>query len=309
MAWRTTLARVALIPLGLLLTALTLELLLQLGGRVVAATGSDLGQSWRTDDRRVLCLGDSNTYGLWLNRRDLNSYPAQLEAQWNRGDGLPIEVMNLGYPGSNSSRLLSNLGEMLEVFSPKLVIVMVGANDFWTVPVELPTDSEHSGWMRFLARHSRVHKLLYMLAQSKTADSLEIDEATGLDREGVRATARFGKHVFDMSWTRAKRTQRSHPDDLANNLQSMVEKAREAGARIVLMTYPSRRRHYGDANTVIRAAAASMKAPLIDLEKDFRALCPEIDCPRWLFEDQHPRPSGYRVIAEKIVSAGAELGL
>jgi lysophospholipase L1-like esterase len=89
----------------------------------------------------------------------------------------------------------------------------------------------------------------------------------------------------------------------------MVAKAREAGARIVLMTYPSRRRHYGDANTVIRATAASMKAPLIDLEKDFRALCPEIDCPKWLFEDQHPRPSGYRVIAEKIVSAGAELGL
>jgi lysophospholipase L1-like esterase len=311
-------ARIALIPMGLLLAALALELLLQLAGLVVAATGSELPQAWRTGDRRVLCLGDSNTYGLWLKHRDLNSYPAQLEALWNQGDRSPIEVMNLGYPGSNSSRVLGNLREMLDVFSPELVIVMVGANDFWTAPIALPTDSEVSGtseasedpaWMRFLAKHSRLHKLLYMLARSTAADSLEIDEASGKDPDGTRATARFGEHVFDMSWTRAERAERSHPDELASNLRSIVEATRDAGARIALMTYPSRNQHYGRANSFIRAAAQATKAPLIDLERDFRPLCPEVECPKWLFSDQHPRPSGYRVIAEQIVEAGAELGL
>ena len=77
--------------------------------------------------------------------------------------------------------------------------------------------------MRFLAKHSRLHKLLYMLARSTAADSLEINEASGKDPDGTRATARFGEHVFDMSWTRAERAERSHPDELASNLRSIVE--------------------------------------------------------------------------------------
>ena len=92
--------------------------------------------AWLTGNQRVLCLGDSHTYGLWVERSQ--AYPQQLEAVWNeRGLSPKLEVVNVGVPGTNSSRVLRELPEMLETLDPDILIVMVGGNDFWTLPVPL----------------------------------------------------------------------------------------------------------------------------------------------------------------------------
>lgn len=82
---------------GILLGLVVLELGLQAGAWVVAATGRRLPVSWLTSHTRILCLGDSNTYGLWLERDE--AYPQQLEAIWNADPAAaPVEVLNLGFP-------------------------------------------------------------------------------------------------------------------------------------------------------------------------------------------------------------------
>ena len=96
-----------------------LELLLQTGAWLVRATGREAPVAWLADDVRILCLGDSNTYGLYLKPHE--SWPAQLETSWNTTVTSPrIRVFNLGYPGTNSSKVLGDFAKMLEDLSARL---------------------------------------------------------------------------------------------------------------------------------------------------------------------------------------------
>ncbi len=52
-----------------------------------------------TGTRRVLAIGDSFTYGLYLDSSD--SYPAQLEGLLNQKYGLNLAVYSGGRPGSS----------------------------------------------------------------------------------------------------------------------------------------------------------------------------------------------------------------
>jgi len=141
-------------------TLLILELLLQAGALVMKEHSWRAKSQWLSGNLRILTLGDSNTYGLYLPPED--SYPAQLETLWNqRHPDAPVEVINLGYPGTNSFRLLSNLPEILDTFQPDLVLLMIGFNDFWT-PVEIPGTVAELSWLEKAQYHSRLYQLFYM---------------------------------------------------------------------------------------------------------------------------------------------------
>src|SRR5512147_1401979 len=60
--------------------------------------GDEIGPKPR-DVVRVVCLGDSTTFGIWVEKpgdlRTNPSYPAELE-RLARADGLPVEVINGG---------------------------------------------------------------------------------------------------------------------------------------------------------------------------------------------------------------------
>ena len=56
---RAYLGNLGLLLASLLATALILEILLQVGAAVVQVTAPE--EAFATDDRRIVCLGDSNT--------------------------------------------------------------------------------------------------------------------------------------------------------------------------------------------------------------------------------------------------------
>jgi lysophospholipase L1-like esterase len=295
------LGRLALIPLGLLIAVMALEALLQVSGLLVRAPGSQ-SLSWETGGRRVLALGDSNTYGVWLSDRGTEAWPAQLEALWNESDpSRRVEVLNAGFPGTNSSRLLRDFPALLEAFQPDLVIVMVGANDSWTKPVA--PGSRKGGFLAFVRRHSRVLRLARLLRPRIEAAQLEVVRVPGdrdWDRGGV--VARFGEYEFDGRWSKATPGEGADWDALVQNLREIAAYTRDHGVPLALMTYPSSHKSYGRANVAIRIAARESGAPLIDLAEVFRPLCPQKECPGWFFQDQHPRALGYRLVAETIVA-------
>jgi lysophospholipase L1-like esterase len=153
------------IALWFLATLLLLELFLQAGALILKEHSWRAKSQWLSGNVRILALGDSNTYGLYLPAED--SYPAQLETLWNlRHPDAPVEVINLGYPGTNSFRLLANLPEILETFQPDLVLLMIGFNDFWT-PVEVPATASELSWLKKLQLHSRLYQLFYMAFRTK----------------------------------------------------------------------------------------------------------------------------------------------
>ena len=67
------------------------------------------------------------------------------------------------------------------------------------------------------------------------------------------------------------------------------------------MTYASRRTVYATASQRLRDAALASEAEIVDNGPIFLELCPETDCPEYLFPDHHPNANGYRVMAESIV--------
>jgi len=248
----------------------------------------------------VLCLGDSNTYGLYLRDR-AQAYPQQFEHLWNaQADGHPIEVLNLGYPGTNSSRLRRDLPRMLETFRPAVVIVMVGSNDYWTAavpPGEPPELLARVG--QFIERNSRVYQLVYMLRRAFDHRRVELVYESRQDG-GARGSARYGDVEFAMGFEKAPR-QADHDERLLENLRAVAEVARANGAEPVFMTYPSRMWNYGDAGRLIRIAAGDTHTHLVDLAAVFDPVCPNEPCPEWLYKDHHPTAQGYELIAETLV--------
>jgi lysophospholipase L1-like esterase len=79
------------------------------------------------DTIRILCLGDSNTFGIGAPKG--YSYPEQLQRMLNNNSSKKFIVFNGGIPGSNSSNLYNNLENNIQRYNPNIIIVLVGSND------------------------------------------------------------------------------------------------------------------------------------------------------------------------------------
>ena len=88
-------------------------------------------QSFASEPIRVACIGNSITYGTFIPNREMNCYPAQLQAYL--GDG--YEVKNFGasgrtilskgdYPYSETDTYKASLE-----YQPDIVLIKLGTND------------------------------------------------------------------------------------------------------------------------------------------------------------------------------------
>jgi lysophospholipase L1-like esterase len=305
--------RLALVPFQILLALLVVELGLQLASVVARRIAQgELPTSWVAGTVRVLCIGDSNTYGLYLERDE--AYPAQLARVWNESIGSPaLKVLNLGIPGTNSSRLVRDFSRLLEVFAPDVAIVLVGVNDFWTQPFPLDEAGE-AGGPGSLRRHSRIWRTIILLMRG--FDARELDIKSGHDHrerklvpspearaqiKGGGYRVLYGDEEFEMTFLRGKPGLFGDRESLQRNLRTLAERAEAHGTRLFFMSYPARQNFYGVANPTIRRVAVLTGTGFIDLTERFRPLCPELLCPEYLFEDGHPNAEGYRIVAEAIV--------
>jgi lysophospholipase L1-like esterase len=295
------LGRLGLLAASLVFVALLGELLLQTGALVVRASGRHPDEAFSTAHRRIVCLGDSNTYGLFLERDQ--AYPQQLEDHWNESGGSPtIEVLNLGYPGTNSSTVLRELPGILRKLSPDGVIALVGANDFWTSPVgeaePLGRLDRIGGWLR---DHSRLVRIYAMLRDRGAGHEVRAPPVTPDPTISRRVgTLRYGDHAFELGFEGRKEWAPSDMTQLIANLESLAVQAEAAGTSLILLTYPSNDDLYGAANERIREAATSTGTPLVDLTAVFTEACPDADCTRLFFADRHPTALGYELMAKAI---------
>ena len=287
----STAARLALVALGLILSLAALELLLQLGAAYNRRALQGAVPALAGGARRIVCLGDSNTFGIGMPRDA--TYPAFLQRLLaGNAATAGAAVFNLGIPGTNSSVLRRRLSEVIDTFQPDVLLVMIGANDFWTVPAPIAGDA--MTWRQRLWAYSRVYRLFYMLARSleRTKADVVVDAPAG---RGAGGLLRYGDASIDLFSGGRPEPQSAWREGLFENLRAMTEMARSRGVDLVLLTYPAEGRAYGQANQVIRGAAAG--ASLIDLGSAFLLACPAGACPEIFLPDLHPAMQGYQLAA------------
>ena len=192
-------ARIAAVCLGTLLGFALVEVALQGAALVARWRGHPNQLVGLTDRRRIVALGDSNTYGIFLEAGE--AYPAVVTREWprraatatqeGRPEAAPAEIVNLAYPGTSSSVLLARLPEVLRATKPDEVWLMVGVNDYWTAPPSFArtsagtTDATQEGGPRpawsdvwsgvhsFLWEHVRTYRMISIAWRSQGVGQLE----------------------------------------------------------------------------------------------------------------------------------------
>ncbi len=123
-------SRFALLLFGVAAGLVAFELAAQTVAYVIWHTERQ-SPSTATGTSAVLCVGDSNTFGMGASSAEY-SYPARLQRRLDRAQPGRWRVVNGGRPGRNSEELVRALPLQLQRYRPRLVYVLVGFNDGWS---------------------------------------------------------------------------------------------------------------------------------------------------------------------------------
>lgn len=182
--------------------------------------------------RRVVVLGGSAVFGFKVSD-DQSLFTRVLERRLAEalGPDRPIEVLNVGVPGYASTQEAILLATRVVDYSPDLVVLFDGWNDFWTAgntPVDRPIAS-----MVFVQTEAAI------LQGERPAWGLLRSSAfyRGLERLARRWNAAAASRGTD----RAFGTYYDHPDALPLYRRELVHAcriARACGARVLLVPQP-----------------------------------------------------------------------
>lgn len=154
---------------------------------------------------RVLCLGDSSTFGFGVEMSE--AYPQVLEGRLRaRMPGRAVQVVNGGYVSATSFQGILQLERLAPLVRPGWVVCAFGHNDRWLRP--LPDARGGTGKAAALVAQSRVVILL------------------------SSALARFLPPRQD------RFVPRVSPAEHESNLEALVASIRARGARPLLMSLP-----------------------------------------------------------------------
>jgi lysophospholipase L1-like esterase len=185
---------------------------------------------------------------------------------------------------------------LLETFRPDVVLIMIGSNDFWTVPAELPAAGPKErpvDWKQW----SRAYRLLFMMRRAWQRRQLDVVMPPPATKQHGEGKARYGDEEFALTWTVKQGGVLDWVARLKENLAAVAREANEFGALPVFLTYPSELQVYGPTSVIIREVARTTGTRLADVGAAFRTNCPTPACPTLLFRDGHANAAGYAVVA------------
>jgi tetratricopeptide (TPR) repeat protein len=150
---RNIVFRLVAIAIGIAVTLLVVEGVLQIASRFVQRTDRAVGVAPIEGELRITCIGESTTYGLW---------PSQLEEILNDGrTQRSVRVINRGAVGIRTDSVARRIEGWLDEDQPHLVVTMLGINDEGNVLVYPRGDAQ-----RWLIEHSKTARLIDLLWRS-----------------------------------------------------------------------------------------------------------------------------------------------
>jgi lysophospholipase L1-like esterase len=232
---------------------------------------------------RVLCLGDSITFGYGVG--DDESYPAALA----RALASPqVEVVNGGVTGYTSHQVRRLFDRIAPAVRPDVVTVCIGWNDRTR---RVATDREHERRMKRTAALERLADHLYL----------------------YRAMMTLYPRGRPAGTEEARRHARVPPGEYRENLEAVVRAARAIGARPAFIALPHRSRFEGppldDAYpTTLRAAAEALRVPLLGVGVLGDGAPPEGN-EAFFIDSLHLSPTGAEEMARQLAPQMQAAGL
>jgi len=275
--------------------------------------GRDLTERKPVNAWRLLCLGDSYTFGDHVNDED--AYPARLEEEIRKlRPRTEAEVLNAGANGFgllDEARFWSEKGRRLD---PDVIILAFSPNDIsdMTRPVPMIDQMrEHAA----LKEQPLIGPALRFLQNTATFNALQILAARlsvltrSHDAIPAIEPARAGPEAAPRAWEEYHRALVAFGADVGRNLG---RKAARIGTRTLLVLYPS----YGNASGTERAFASEIlpawadEAGLecLDLLPLFSRAASRGDLLYLVPKDAHPSPAGHRLAAAAIAARLDALG-
>ena len=307
-------ARLLALLLGIVLGFAVLEVGLRIASvtaRAVWSRATDAAAGGRV---RLVCVGDSNTYGVGVHPTE--SYPWRLERLLNEAWGADhFEVVNLGVPGLGSAQLRHRLPRWLSLYQPDAVVVLIGANDFWNrAEVDVPAMG-FGERLHELAMRLRVYRFAVLWLHARnggvrpvvTSLPPQTSENNAMNDWTMRDAG--GSVVFRLPRRADPLGAAAHARLLHQELEAIVRELRQADVPAMLATYAADEGPYGVANGVIRAVATAEHVPLADAKDLWRFMLPDAASSRPFYDDLHPRAPVYAAFAANVRDALLRVGM
>jgi lysophospholipase L1-like esterase len=303
-------AWLAVAALGLALFELALQLLALAAPRWLAREpAAAAGAGFR-----ILCIGDSHTYGWGVERQQ--AWPAQLELRLEEGSRVDFDVVNLGVPSSNSSQVVTRLPRYLARYRPDLLVVTIGGNDVSNF-AEREEAAAPVGETPFWWRLRSARLLVYALHQRRRVVAGRAGSGAEVSwshpwreaelRDGT-LVERF-EHEVDLG---AALGAEEHAALLRGNLERIAAIAEAAGVPLVFASYTHGFHSLGVANRVMQEVGGARFVSQ-RVQPDLLAAAPELGADaareRLFFEDLHPKAPVYAAAAAHLRDALLREGL
>jgi lysophospholipase L1-like esterase len=225
---------------ALVVVAVAIELALQ----ALAIVAVDRHTAWRAGaTERVLCVGDSHTYGGGVRADE--AYPAQLQRFLDEAAPGTYSVMNRGVPGFTSTQVRRRLPQWLADLDPTIVIVIAGANDVWNLA---EMDDRAGGWRSRLAAWALRLRTVRLVQSWRAQRALDATLDNNRNPFGDRPKYVLGPEGY-VDWgdgaERIVNPRRSGGVDLAmmrqavSDYEEIARLTRERGVRLVFLGYPA----------------------------------------------------------------------
>jgi lysophospholipase L1-like esterase len=173
------------------------------------------GPAVESGRRNILLVGDSGTFGWRVAEGE--AFPAKLAALLNAQPGSEKwQALNAGVPGYSSHQVREVAERLIRTWKPEVVVICVGNNDpAPTVRSDAQLADDRS-WAAPLAAALSHSRLLVWVSEQFQSEKVETFHAKSL----ADARPRVSK------------------EELADNLQAMIQAARDAGATPVVLAPP-----------------------------------------------------------------------
>ena len=289
-----------LIIFAIALSLVLIELVLRFCGVGYNVFFKPLQKSISVTDYRIFCLGESTTWGVGTEYPPREGYPIQLENMLTKR--FPDKKIHCFFDqtiGQNTSEIMLKLPNYIKKYRPNLVILMVGANNWWNLDQSNILLFNNNKYISDISL--KVYIFLDRLRLWKLFKWLRL--SLNLYKGQWDRSYIEGDKPLDMEikeWTEAV------PEIFCRlteyDISEMIKICKINNVKTLICNYPmggwSLMKHDLGLDVIQREVASKLNVPFVDNYTFFKRL-PNLE--DYLCRDRwHPNGKGYKLLAQNI---------